>query len=110
MHSGVFGINTSATAKILKEFVNKRLITGDAEILDLDEEKYRKGEWSIRLFGIAKGIIEPTYIQVGKSTFESVSDDELKDELAEHIKMRLKKITIIIFIWTWRNNDISQKK
>jgi len=85
MHSGVFGINTSASAKILHEFVQGHLTLGDAEILDLDEDKYRKGEWNIRLFGIARGIVEPTYVQVGKTSFESVSEDEVRDELAEHI-------------------------
>jgi predicted polyphosphate/ATP-dependent NAD kinase len=91
MHSGVFGVSVSATAKILSEFINKRLVVGDAEIMDLDEELYRKGEWKIRLFGIAKGIIEPTYIQVGKASYESVSDEEIKDELAEHIKDEMEK-------------------
>jgi len=85
MHSGVFGINTGAAAKMLHEFINERLTIGDVEIMDLDEELYRRGDWNIKLFGIAKGIVEPTYVQVGKSTFESVSDDEIKDELAEHI-------------------------
>jgi predicted polyphosphate/ATP-dependent NAD kinase len=91
MHSGVFGITTTATAKMLWEFINKRLTVGDVEIMDIDEELYRKGEWKIRLYGIAKGIIEPTYIQVGKSCFESVSDDEIKDELADHVKEELEK-------------------
>jgi len=85
MHSGVFGINTDAAAKMLHEFANKRLTVGDAEIMDLDEERYRKGDWNIKLFGIAKGIVEPTYVQVGKSVFESVSEDAVKEELAEHI-------------------------
>jgi len=91
MHSGVFGINTLATAKMLHEFINERLTIGDAEIMDLDEELYRKGIWKVRLFGVARGIVEPTYIQVGKTCFESVSDDEVKDELAEHINDELEK-------------------
>jgi len=91
MHSGVFGINTTAAAKMLHEFINERLTIGDAEIMDLDEELYRRGEWKVRLFGVAKGIVEPTYIQVGKACFESVSDDEVKDELAEHINDELEK-------------------
>ena len=90
MHSAVFGVNTVATGKMLNEFVNNRLTIGDAEIMDLDEERYRKGEWNIKLFGIAKGIVEPTYIQVGKTTFESVSDNEIKDELYEHILDEIK--------------------
>jgi len=91
MHSGVFGINTSATAKMLFEFKNKRLTIGDAEIMDLDEERYRQGIWNIKLFGIAKGIVEPTYVQVGKSIFESVSDNEVKDEIADHIIDEMKE-------------------
>jgi predicted polyphosphate/ATP-dependent NAD kinase len=91
MHSGIFGVTTNATAKILGEFIAKHLTTGDAEILDVDEESYRKGEWKVRLFGIAQGIIEPTYIQVGKTSYESVSDDEIKDELADHVKDEMEK-------------------
>ena len=99
MHSGVFGITANASAKMLYEYVNKRLTIGDAEIMDLDEEKYRKGEWNIRLFGIAKGIVEPTYIQVGKTTFESVSDDEIKDELADHIIDEIEKNRDILYLF-----------
>ena len=99
MHSGVFGITTSAAAKILSEFLNKRLTIGDAEIMDLDEELYRKGEWKIRLYGIVKGIIEPTYIQVGKTCFESFSDDEVKDELADHVKDEMEKHQNWLFLF-----------
>jgi len=99
MHSGVFGITTNASAKMLHEFVNKRLTIGDAEIMDLDEVRYRKGEWNIRLFGIAKGIVEPTYIQVGKTTFESVSDDEIKDELSEHVIDEIEQNNDYLFLF-----------
>ena len=99
MHSGVFGINTSASAKMLHEFVNKNLTIGDAEIMDLDEERYRKGEWNIRLFGIAKGIVEPTYVQVGKTMFEFVSDDEIKDELTEHILDEIEQNSDFLFLF-----------
>ncbi len=99
MHSGIFGINTSASAKMLNEFIKKGLIIGDAEIMDLDEERYRKGDWNIKLFGIAKGIIEPTYVQVGKSVFESVSDDEIKDELADHIIEEIEQNSDYLYLF-----------
>lgn len=99
MHSAVFGVNTSATAKMLHEFVNNRLTIGDAEIMDLDEERYRKGEWNIKLFGVAKGIVEPMYVQVGKSLFESVSDNAVKDELAEHIEDELKENPDFLYLF-----------
>jgi predicted polyphosphate/ATP-dependent NAD kinase len=99
MHSGVFGVSTAATAKMLEEFINKRLTIGDVEIMDLDEERYRKGEWKIRLFGIAKGIIEPTYMQVGKACYESISDDDVKAELADHVKDELEKHKDWLFLF-----------
>jgi predicted polyphosphate/ATP-dependent NAD kinase len=99
MHSGIFGINTSASAKMLHEFIKKGLTIGDAEIMDLDEERYRKGDWNIKLFGIAKGIIEPTYVQVGKSVFESVSDDEIKDELADHIIEEIEQNSDYLYLF-----------
>jgi len=99
MHSGIFGINTDASAKMLHEFINKGLTVGEAEIMDLDEDRYRKGEWNIKLFGIAKGIVEPTYIQVGKTTYESVSDDLIKDELAEHILDEIEQNADYLFLF-----------
>ncbi len=99
MHSGVFGINTNAVSKMLFEFINERLTIGDVEIMDLDEEKYRKGDWNIRLFGIAKGIVEPTYVQVGKSVFESVSDNEVKDELYEHLLDEINENPDYLFLF-----------
>lgn len=91
MHSGVFGINTKASAKILYEFIEGNLTVGEADIMDLDEDLYRKGEWKVKLYGIAKGIVEPTYVQVGKASFQSVSEDYIKDELAEHIEDEIKE-------------------
>ena len=99
MHSGVFGITTGATAKMLHEFIQGSLTIGDAEIMDLDEDRYRKGEWNIKLFGIAKGIVEPTYIQVGKASYESVSDDEIKEELTEHIKDEIEQNSEFLFLF-----------
>ena len=91
MHSGVFGVNPAATAKSLCEFLEGNLDVGEVEILDLDEELYRKGEWKIRLFDTVLGLIEPTYIQSGKATFESVSDEEMKEQIAEHIIEMMEK-------------------
>jgi len=99
MHSGVFGINTDATAKMLHEFVNHRLVIGDVEILDVDETLYRKGEWKIRFFGTAKGIVEPTYVQVGKTVYESMSDEDVKNELSEHIEDEIEKYSYHLFLF-----------
>lgn len=90
MHSGVFAVNPRIAARVIHEFANGKLVVGDVEIMDLDEEKYRQGEWNIKLFGIAEGIVEPIYIQVGKMSFESIPEDDVKDELAEYIEDEMK--------------------
>ncbi len=99
MHSGVFGVSAKATARILHEFLEKSLTVGDADIIDLDEESYRRGEWKLRLFGVAKGIVEPAYVQVGKTTYESISDTASKDELAEHINDEMESNPDTLFIF-----------
>lgn len=98
MHSGVFGTNPDAAARALKEFVDGELSVGDAEIIDLDEEAYRKGEWHIRMFGTCISLVEPTYIQQGKMLFQEQTDEMAKEEIAEHIceEINLNKDTLWI--------------
>jgi len=98
MHSGVFGVSAEATATILHEFISKTLTIGDVDIMDLDEDRYRQGEWNIHLFGVAKGIVEPTYIQVGKQTFESVSDTSIIEEIAEHTQEEMENNPDTMFL------------
>jgi predicted polyphosphate/ATP-dependent NAD kinase len=85
MHSGVFGMRPEAVAFIVVRFLLGELDIGDGEILDLDEERYRAGEWHIRLFGVASTPNEPSYVQVGKMHAEAVSEEDIKTEIAEHI-------------------------
>jgi predicted polyphosphate/ATP-dependent NAD kinase len=98
MHSGVFGINPEATSKSLREFLEGELTTGEVEILDIDEDLYRRGEWRINLFGTALGVIEPTYVQMGKATFETLSDEEIKEEIAEYVVEQMREEKNILFV------------
>ena len=86
MHSGVFGIHPATVASILDAWVQGYLQVGDADVLDVDEEAYRRGEWSVRMFGTAKTLVEPTLVQTGKMMFAEVSDEAMKDEIADHVK------------------------
>ena len=86
MHSGVFGIHPATVATILDAWVRGYLRVGDAEVLDVDEDAYRRGEWVVRLYGTAKTLVEPALVQTGKMLFAEVSDDAMKDEIADHVK------------------------
>lgn len=85
MHSGVFGVLPIGTAAILARWVRGDLPVGESEVLDLDEERYRKGEWSVRLFGTARTPQEPSLLQAGKMMVQEVSDEALHEELAMHV-------------------------
>jgi predicted polyphosphate/ATP-dependent NAD kinase len=96
MHSGVFCVNPEATSEVIFAFTERTLSIGEAEIMDLDEEKYRKGEWSIKLHGIAKTLSEGNYIQSAKAIIRGPSEEEIKEEIADHIKEEIEKDTLYI--------------
>ena len=98
MHSGVFGMKPSSVAEILINFLNDELVINDSEIMDLDEEKYRKGDWKIKLYGIAKTPYEPTYVQSGKAVIQEISEDDVREGIASYIieKMENSKDTLYI--------------
>ena len=91
MHSGVFGVHPSTVATILDTWVRGLLRVGEAEILDVDEEAYRRGEWTVRMYGTARTLVEPALVQTGKMLFAEVSDEALKDEIADHVKELAEK-------------------
>ena len=90
MHSGVFAVSPSAAANLLVAFLRGDLRTGDAEILDLDEEAYRRGDWRIRLYATAKSLVEPQLVQAGKLMVAEVSEEAVQKELAVHFSELLE--------------------
>ncbi len=84
MHSGLFSVSPVAAVDILSSYLRGELRVGDAEILDLDEEAYRRGDWRIRFFGTAKTLVEPNLIQTGKMMVAEISEETVLEELAEH--------------------------
>jgi predicted polyphosphate/ATP-dependent NAD kinase len=86
MHSGVFAVDPTAGAEILAAYLRDQLRVGDAEILDLDEEAYRHGDWKIRLYRTVKTLVEPQLVQAGKLMFAEVSEASVLGELVEHFR------------------------
>lgn len=86
MHSGVFAVDPRAAAEALAAFLRGQLRTGDSEILDLDEEAYRAGEWRVRLYASARTLVEPNLVQADKMMFAEISEESVRVELAEHFR------------------------
>jgi predicted polyphosphate/ATP-dependent NAD kinase len=66
-------------------FLSGELGLVEAELLDLDEEKYRAGEWVVRLFQTVLTPFEPTYTQLSKQLIFEMSDAEAKGEIATYL-------------------------
>lgn len=85
MHSAVFAISPEAAAELLAYHAQGAARVVEAEVLDVDEEAYRRGEWKVKLYRLAPTLDEPMLRQLGKMTFEELHEEELQKDLAEHV-------------------------
>ncbi|MCS7131314.1 MAG: NAD(+)/NADH kinase, partial [Hadesarchaea archaeon] len=68
MHSAVFAVDPLAAARIVMEFLWGELPLKEAEVMDVDEEAYRRGRLSAKLYGYLLTPYEPNLIQGVKET------------------------------------------
>ncbi len=98
MYSGVFGITPERTADILLGYLEGRLDTAEVDILDLDEERYRQGEWVVRLYATALTPFEPTLVQAAKMLITSEGDADAKAEIAEALQKEIEAHPNILYL------------
>jgi predicted polyphosphate/ATP-dependent NAD kinase len=82
MHSAVFAISPKGAAQIVEHFLDGKAEVRDAEVMDTDEDAYRRNELRMKVFGYARTPYEPILVQHGKSIFQSVSEEHAKEEIA----------------------------
>jgi predicted polyphosphate/ATP-dependent NAD kinase len=85
MHSGVFAMTPQHAAAVLWGFLDGRLAPTPADVLDVDEARYRHGEWVVRLYATALTPFEPSLTQAAKAVITERSDAEVKAEIAEFL-------------------------
>jgi predicted polyphosphate/ATP-dependent NAD kinase len=98
MHSGVFGLSPQAAAETLLEFLEGRLTVADAEVIDLDEDAYREGEWRIRLHGTARTPHAPALIQAGKFMTEASSEQLVLEDIAQGISEYMEESPHVLWV------------
>ena len=86
MHSGCFASSPKAGAEVLSAWLNGDLLISSTEVLDLDEERYRNGEWIVRLYAEAKTPASPRWMQGAKMRVEATGEDEIIEGLADHVR------------------------
>ncbi len=78
MHSAVFATNPEAAARMTSEFLWEGLPIRESEVMDVDEEAFRMGRLSARLYGYVLTPYEPHLIQ-GVKTTSPVTESELRN-------------------------------
>ena len=81
MHSAVFAVNPEAAARIAARFLSDGLPLKEAEVMDVDEEAFRQGRLSAKLYGYMLVPYEAEYIQTVKMP-SSQNESELRNQAA----------------------------
>jgi len=81
MHSSVFAVDTKAAAKIAMGFLWGELPLREAEVMDVDENAFREGRVSSRLYGYLLAPYEPYLIQ-GAKMASPITESELRNQAA----------------------------
>lgn len=100
MYSSVFAITPEAAATIIREGLEQggRFHVRDAEVVDVDEEAYRRGELATSLFGVARSLYRPGLSQMAKQVYEDSDEERSKAEIARFIREVMEGTPDILYI------------
>ena len=86
MHSSVFAVNPSQAAEITARYLLGELPIVQAEVMDVDEEQFRAGRLSAKLYGYMNVPQEPLLMQ-GIKTATAQTEDEVEQQraIAKHV-------------------------
>lgn len=95
MYSGVFAFNPEACAGVIEKFTRVGLPLRMAEVMDIDEEEFRKGRLTAKLFGYALTPYDPELVQSEKVATHA---DELGNqyEIAKYVSELMDSKTVYI--------------
>ena len=98
MYSGVFGVTPNRTAEILSRYLSHQIGLARVEIVDLDEEKYRRDEWAVRLYMSARCPFEPNYVQSAKALIIEQDEETVKDDIAAQLRKDIEARPATLFL------------
>lgn len=98
MYSGVFGITPELTAHLILGFVEGRFEPVEVEVIDLDEEQYRKDEWTVRVYCTATTPYEPSLLPMAKAIVDVEGDATIKNAIAADLCERMRALPRTVFL------------
>ncbi len=89
MHSGVYAASPRAAGDLAARFLRERLAVRPVEVMDIDEEAYRAGEVSARLFGTLAVPFDRALLQgvkIGRVNSDARALAGIAAEVAERLR------------------------
>ena len=99
MHSGCFATTPKAAAEVVWSFVTGDLMVARTEVMDLDEEVYRKGEWKVKMYGEAFTPASPRWMQGAKEQVQRESEEETLEAMSAHIANLVEENSDLMIVW-----------
>jgi len=92
VHSSVFAINPVEAARIVFAFLSGELPTKEMEVMDIDEDEFREGRLSARLYGYLLTPFQESLIQGMKiSSLQTESEIEAQKAIAKQVIEEMKE-------------------
>lgn len=96
MFSAVFANTPRSAARVFEEFVRGKCVIVEREVLDIDEEAYRRGVLSVKLYGYLKIPVYGEMIQSSKTIPLAIDEEDNKVGIARFIIENLSRDTLLI--------------
>lgn len=97
MHSALFANNPEIAARLVESYFSDDVSLEEAEVMDVDEEAFRRNELDTDLIGYARTLCHPKWIQAPKSpTAASGSEEENQKLIAKWVTKNMEKDRLYI--------------
>ena len=97
MFSSVFAVNAKAAAEVVDAFVKGNVDIEEKEVLDINEEAFRRSKLEVKLYGYLKVPTVKELVQLGKEpTRASESQRENQRSIAKYVVENIDKDTLYL--------------
>ena len=99
MHSGCFAASPKAACEVVAAWLAGDLLVAKTEVMDLDEQAYLQGRWSVKMFGEAATPSSPRWMQGAKMRVEAAGEDDVIEGLSNHLSEVIVTDENHLIIW-----------